>query len=690
MIRRSHFFRLSAVLTALLLPLAACQAEPAHPAASGSPSATSAPSADPEATTVSDSFIEIAVPDQPVFEPTVTIQEDGQTATVTHSSGLRYTATGYASVADNQLVFDKGLTLVFDPADTAEAFNRWALGYTATQPLYGTVTYTVDGQTAVDDFYLEAGAQTFSCLIRSYLSGLHGSGVQSMTFETCNDETASFALCTFNTQDYPVYGENSDTFYLENARYKLGIRLIWGGGVNYLEDKRCEIKRLDNLVNQYDTGRLIQQSYYGVQENSEYTPGHFNGSKWVYNPVQGGDVAQNHSRLIDVVVTDASVYIKSQPMDWSNDNRITPSYMENTYTLYEDRIRVDNRFLDFSGWEHPLHNQELPAFYTVSYLSTFSFYNGTQPWTGDTLSFRDDLNFWGDDDYAADCTFRLRASNTETWCAWTNTTDDFGIGLYVPNIDVLSAGRYQFTYATGARSSATNYVAPLNCIQLHSFEPLEYSYLMTTGTLSDIRAIFTEQRDFAANDALNSHRQSLRLDDSAMVPNEYSYADRSPREGKVPSIEWSVAAADAAALDFTVLEHAAYLRPTNNAVVSFHSAERGTLLTATGPDPHVTIGYGGTLSANRCKALEITYLLPETNSPGDRMLDLFFCVGTITAPTADASVRESLIADGQLHTLTIDLSGKAFWIGNIHKLRIDFLDVCEAGDGMYIQQIVWK
>lgn len=213
---------------------------------------------------------------------------------------------------------------------------------------------------------------------------------------------------------------------------------------------------------------------------------------------------------------------------------------------------------------------------------------------------------------------------------------------------------------------------------------------MTTGTLSDIRAIFTEQRDFAANDALNSHRQSLRLDDSAMVSNEYSYADRSPREGKVPSIEWSVAAADAAALDFTVLEHAAYLRPTNNAVVSFHSAERGTLLTATGPDPHVTIGYGGTLSANRYKALEITYLLPETNSPGDRMLDLFFCVGTITAPTADASVRESLIADGQLHTLTIDLSGKAFWIGNIHKLRIDFLDVCEAGDGMYIQQIVWK
>lgn len=688
--RRSHLFRLSTVLTALLVPLAACQADPARSSASDSQSATSATPTDAEATTASDSIVEIAVPDQPVFDPTVTIQEDGQTATVTHSGGLRYTATGYASVADNQLIFDKGLTLVFDPTDTAEAFNRWALGYTSTQPLYGTVTYTVNGQTTVDDFYLEAGTQTFSCLIGQYLSGLRGEGIQSMTFETCNDQTAGFALCTFETQDYPVYGENSDTFYLENARYKLGIRLIWGGGVNYLEDKNCTIKRLDNLVNQYDTGRLIQQSYYGVQENSEYTPGYFNGSRWCYNPVQGGDVAQNHSRLIDVVVTDASVYIKSQPMDWSNDNRITPSYMENTYTLYEDRIQVDNRFLDFSGWEHPMHGQELPAFYTVSYLSTFSFYNGTKPWTGDTLSFRDDLNFWGDADYAADSTFRLRASNTETWCAWTNTTDDFGIGLYVPNVDVLYAGRYEFNYAKGAKSSATNYVAPENVIQLRSFEALEYSYLMTTGTLSDIRTTFTEHRDFAANTSLNRNRQSLRLDDSAMVTNEYSYADRNPREGKVPSIEWTVATADAAELDLTVLEHAAYLRPTSNAVAAFHSAELGTALTATGPDPHVTIGYNDSLSANQYKTLEITYMLPETNSPGDRMLDLFFCAGTITAPTADASVREPLIADGQFHTLTIDLSGKAFWIGNIHKLRVDFLDVCESGDVMYVKRIAWK
>ena len=108
-----------------------------------------------------------------------------------------------------------------------------------------------------------------------------------MTFKTCNGAEAEFALCALTTCDYPVYGVGADTYYIENPRYKLGVRLIWGGGINYLEDKTTDIKRLKNLVNQADTGRLIQQSYYGVQQNAEYTPGKYNGSTWAYNPVQG-------------------------------------------------------------------------------------------------------------------------------------------------------------------------------------------------------------------------------------------------------------------------------------------------------------------------------------------------------------------------------------------------------------------
>ena len=635
----------------------------------------------------SDEAVVKAQKEQLQFNASVTVQQNGNTATVTHQDGLSYTATGFTSAANNKLTFTKGLTLTFDPANTSDAFNRFTLGYTSTQPLYGTITYSLHGQTATDDFYLEAGTGTFSCVISRYLNGLKANGISSMTFETCNDKSADFALCMLNTQDYPIYGEGADTYYIETPRYKLGVRLLWGGGINYLEDKQSDIKRLKNLVNQADTGRLIQQSYYGVQQNAEYTPGKYNGSTWAYNPVQGGDVKGNHSRIIDIVVTEYSVYVKSQPLDWAKDNSLTPSYMENTYTVYSDRIQVDNRFVDFSDWTHRYCHQELPAFYTVSYLSRFTLYNGTKPWTDDTMSYRDDLGFWGDSTYYNDCTFLLKNSNTETWCAWTNPTKDFGIGLYVPNVDSYLAGRHAFNNSMESTNGATNYVAPVNTILLKSFEALEYSYLIATGSVEEMRATFKEHKDFASNESLHKNHQSRRVSDSTVATNEHSYADLN---GGGNGSSGATADPLSANLDLTKKENAAHILVSNNAAVAFHSAEKGTSLTVKGADPNVTIVYDGELSANTYKTLEITYMLPASNSDGNNVADLFLCAGSITNPDPAASIRVELTADGEYHTLVVDLSAKSFWKGDINKIRFDFLDDCDPGDVMYVKSIVLK
>jgi len=316
---------------------------------------------------------------------------------------------------------------------------------------------------------------------------------------------------------YPVYNNHTDnTYYLENERYKLGIRMNWGGGVNYIEDYRGKLPGVKNIINQFDTGRLIQQSYYGISAHDGYQPEVFNNSRWVYNPVQGGDQHSNHSRIIDVVVKDHAVYIKSQPQDWSMNGRITPSYMENTYILDGDYIRVDNRFTDFSGWLHPCTAQEVPAFYTVSCLDRFTWYGGTKPWTGDKLSVRTDLNFWGDPKYAQDSAFHIRESNTETWCAWTNTDADYGLGLYVPNTDYYTGGRHMYDHSPDPMSASCNYVAPLVAVQIKPFTPIEYSYLMTAGSVSEIREKFTEAKDFADNASLKNNGRSMR------VPDDYS------------------------------------------------------------------------------------------------------------------------------------------------------------------------
>lgn len=621
------------------------------------------------------------------FDEAVTITTEGDFARVTHAEGLSYLASGYTSIEGNVLRFFKGVSLVFDSTD--DVFNRITLGYVSTQPLHGTVTYSVDGQSVTDDFYLEAGKDTFSCLISQYLDGKKGQGVTKMHFESCNGQSAQFALCVMVLEDYPVYGNATDTYYIENDRYKLGIRLGWGGGIDYLLDKQCPIEGLGNLVNQADTGRLVQQSYYGVVRNGEFEPGEFNGSEWCYNPVQGGDKYLHPGRIIDVVVTEDSMYIKAQPLDWAKDNYLTPSYMENVYTLYEDRVLVDNRFVDFSNWTHRMAQQELPAFYTVSHLSVFSFYNGTNPWTDDTLSYRHDLNFWGDYLWAGDCTFRLRRSNTETWCAWTSPEHGYGFGLYVPGVDCFKAGCYQYNNSMDSEDFATNYVAPLKNMLIKSFEPIEYSYIMATGSLPELRALFTEHRDFTANEGLYKNSESIRIQDEFTVFNEYYYGDSLDVPEREPENNQPIIKTEPV-LDLTAQADLALLVPTSNTLIKYDSAEKGTRLIVTGDDPHVTVAVQDAFNAKDYKTLEIVYMLPKTNSQSNNVIDLFFCVGDVKAPNANAMIRASLIADGEYHTLTVDLTGKSFWQGDIHSIRIDYLDQCQYGDEMFVKLFALK
>ncbi|MBQ3895187.1 MAG: hypothetical protein II739_07665 [Clostridia bacterium] len=398
-------------------------------------------------------------------------------------------------------------------------FNLTEISYDASGPVKLDVEYAGGEK---DVFYLEEGKnKTFRCLVPGYTEGVLKDGLEKLDALKPGygggDFDGEFTIREIRLKTINVYSD--DTYYLENgSSLKVGIRLIWGGGINYIEDFKCPVPGLKNIINQADTGRLIQQSYYGTgetPENPDFKYGTFMGHDWVYNPVQGGDRGGLHSRLVDIDVREGSVYIKAQPKDWGKVGYDTPSYMENVYSLDGDMLRVDNRFVDFSGWKHGYRHQELPAFYTVSYLDRFTWYDGTEPWTGAPLTVRDDLNFWGLPEYADACTFRIRESDTETWCAWLSSADDYGIGLFVPGVDVLKAGRHMYNGSKDPDNGATNYVAPLNMILLESFRPVEYSYLITCGSVSEIRRKFTVNKDFCANDGITGRRRSMRIPDDA-------------------------------------------------------------------------------------------------------------------------------------------------------------------------------
>ena len=587
------------------------------------------------------------------------VTEQNGTASVVTPMGLSYTLSGYTALDKATASFAEELTYTFDETAFEEKFTRFTLTYTSATPVKVWLSFTERGRVVEEYYFLNAGEGTFSGLNPNFLKGYSARKLTKLRVEALTDDPAAFTLAGLTTEHMEKL---SETVYVENERFKLGVELGWGGAVSYLEDKACTIPDLVNLVNKHDTGRLIQQSFYGVQENDEYKPGVSFDTKWRYNPVQGGDQYNNASRLIDVVITENSIYIKAQPQDWSLDNQLTPSYMENTYTLQADCVKVDNRFTDYSGWEHPFAGQELPAFYTVSYLDTFVWYNGEDSWTGDTLSSKNDLPFWGD--HAGECTFILREKNTETWCAWVSGADDYGLGVYAPNIDQLKAGRYEFDGSKSDVANSTGYVAPVNVLKMVSFKPIEYSYLLAAGSTAEIRKIFTEKKDFTDNKSLRENYQSTRL----------------------PSVD-----GDITKLDFTGGKNLALITNPVDTSVLFDEAMGAVKLTAGSfGDVNITIPYGSNptpLSAESYKTLKIEYMIPTDNALSGYQSDIFLCAGNIKAPDGNARIRVNLVKDGEFHVLEVKLAGNAYWTGDIHMIRIDYFDNSSAGDVMYIKNI---
>ncbi|MBO5756930.1 MAG: hypothetical protein J6S28_04470, partial [Clostridia bacterium] len=206
--------------------------------------------ADTEDTTADTEEVTTDTPEPPVqeqgvaskpvinFDKTVQVAEDGTRANVTTATNLSYAATGYSGYANGAFTINADFTVDLGTA-FAGKFNRLTLCYVSDAPLNCTVTYTLDGKTVNDLFYLEAGKQTFCALTLGYLDGKQASDLKSITFETCEEKNTSFILCDVKTEVYEVYAD--DVYYVENDSYVLGVRLSWGGGVCYMKDKKNKI-----------------------------------------------------------------------------------------------------------------------------------------------------------------------------------------------------------------------------------------------------------------------------------------------------------------------------------------------------------------------------------------------------------------------------------------------------------------
>ena len=403
---------------------------------------------------------------------------------------------------------DSAITVLDLTLNNCGWFNYYGIEYSADCYIKATVHYSAGVKAKTEDFFLEPSKKktTFYSFVDDALAGKKGNKINSITLETLTEAEENIKIYGFSVFNREIPEQE---VFIQNDTHKLGIDLLWGGALSYLEDLDSNVQAVSvdgqikvdsnaserynsesvndnvNLINRNDTGRLVQQSYYGTLD---YDHGVYMENDWRYNPVQGGNQFNDASKIVDLKVTDTEIYIKCRPLDWAKEKEyITPSYMEATYSLENGAVHAKCRFVDFSGYPEAESTQEIPAFYCIEPLNNFVYYGGKKPWTNDKLTNEPDLIFWPDAGYP-------NFYSKENWSAFTGEFEDsFGIGVYVDNEEAFLAGVFNRETTTNedpSRDSATSYIAIVKNRTFKSFDPYQYEYYLATGNTNEIRKTF--------------------------------------------------------------------------------------------------------------------------------------------------------------------------------------------------------
>lgn len=416
----------------------------------------------------------------------------------------------------DESVSDNVLKLIVDEPSVSW-FNYYGITYCSDDYIKGTICYNAGVKEKTEEFFLEpttddmfkesAEQGEFYSFIDNCLQGTKANKINWLSFEPLAKENGSIRVvkvALFN-REIP-----KQEVFIEADNVKVGVDLLWGGALSYVEDLDSSVEAVSvdgkikvdsnagerynaevvnenvNLINRFDPGRLVQQSYYGTLE---YDHGVFMETDWRYNPVQGGNQFGDASKIVDLRVTENSIYVKCRPLDWAKEKEfITPSYMEATYSVENGKVHAQCRFVDFSGYPEAESSQEIPAFYCIEPFNNFVYYKGDKPWTNGKLTYEKELIFWPDANYP-------HFYSKENWAAFTGEFEDsFGIGLFVPDEEAFLTGVFERGNTTDedpSRAAPTSYIAVTKTRTFRSFEPYEYEYYLATGDVKEIREAFS-------------------------------------------------------------------------------------------------------------------------------------------------------------------------------------------------------
>jgi|YelNatPaOPRAMG01_1025707.scaffolds.fasta_scaffold56908_2 hypothetical protein len=292
---------------------------------------------------------------------------------------------------------------------------------------------------------------------------------------SCQRKSLQLSKQPINTQ---IIGDS--VIVANNNIVTLKIDLTKGGAISYISASDSS----RNMVNIYDKGRYIQQSYYAGNKINRIAQGQNpSWSPWSWNPIQVGDSYGNHSKLLSYWLHGDTIYTKCIPMLWDMNNMPAQAIMEQWNVLDSNAIEVHCKLscmrTDTIYANNVSRDQELPAVYLISLLDHLYTYMGNSPFTQDTVNNPTVVHlssgFWG------------RYENvSEHWMAFVNN-QLWGVGVYNPTCTHFLAGMAG-TAGGEATDASTCYIAPVQSMVLNKNSVYEYTYYIIIGTVSQIRA----------------------------------------------------------------------------------------------------------------------------------------------------------------------------------------------------------
>lgn len=262
----------------------------------------------------------------------------------------------------------------------------------------------------------------------------------------------------------------ADMVFIDNGVIRLGVKKTSGAGIAWLSRSGSK----ENLLDHWDHGRLIQQSYYGKTDGSMWV-----NKPWRWNPVQGGDYKGHAAKVLELTHSKTTLHARIQPRNWAGGELLTDCEMEQSIALEGALAYVKFGFKYRGNETHPARHHEVPAVFINPDYGHMVIYQSDKPWSGGALT-RSQPG-WPNE----------HRKIPEGWFAWVNERNT-GVGVFSPIAKELTC--YRFGASPQARS-ACSYAAPLVKFAITPGINFEYKAALALGTPEEMRVKFARLKN---------------------------------------------------------------------------------------------------------------------------------------------------------------------------------------------------